>query len=198
MSWYQCYNIYPSFNDIYAHSTNSVLHLSYMHAQMFFLIHSYVYTEEGRNLLKSPTVTVDPLLHTITSAPSMGTFGPPKAIIADTLLNLTPPVPSDVINAPAQGIIRPGGLNRSGFGHGTRNAVSTVTVTLDSLYLINCLKLNAYPDVTTEMQHQQKSFSYTIQISRDNRNWVELFNYRNYTCLATQDLSFPTQAVRYV
>ena len=146
---------------------------------------------------------MDPPLHTMTSSfgQGLGLFSPPKALIADAILNLTPS--SDVTNALPQGALKLG--SRLDFGtlgrRGTRkigdlnsSSVSAVTVTLDSLCLINCLKLNAYP---SEVQHQQKSFSYAIGISRDGQHWVELFNYRNYSCLAAQDLRFPTQAVRY-
>ena len=158
------------------------------------------YVEEGRNLLKSPTVTVDPPLHTMTSALGLGnSFGPPKAIVADTTLNLAPP--PDLANAPVQGTVGSGAPNapvHGGLRLGTRNAgnpnpssVSTVTITLDSLYLVNSLILSVTGG-------QQKAFSYVIRISRDGQHWVELFNYRNYSCVATQDLRFPTQAVRYL
>lgn len=153
----------------------------------------YVCAEEGRNLLKSSTVSVDPPLHTMTSALGMGnSFAPPKAIIADTVLNLSPPPVST--NAPVQSTIESGSRNVRGLARnaGSQNpsSVSTVTITLDSLYLVNCLKLNVTGG------QKKKSFSYAVRISRDGQHWVELFNYCSYRCLASQDLRFPTQAVR--
>ena len=41
-----------------------------------------------------------------------------------------------------------------------------------------------------------KSFSYTVEVSRDKSNWLKLFDYASFACRGMQDLPFPKQAIR--
>ena len=66
------------------------------------------------------------------------------------------------------------------------------TISLNDVYLLNELQLTGYPDLSP----QEKSFSYTIKVSKDKKTWLQLFNYSRVSCFARQNLCFPTQAVR--
>ena len=71
-----------------------------------------------------------------------------------------------------------------------------VTVVLDSVYLLNYLLLKPYPEEPAA-ERSHLGFSYTVEISQDNSNWMMLFDYSSYTCYSTQSLVFPKQAIRY-
>ena len=152
---------------------------------------------ENGNILKSPTVKMD-LPNTITSAAtSDGHFGPPAANVADTMLILKPS--SDSVTITARATIscqsrKASSRKLSKAQSSWESSDNTITITFDNCYLVNHLKLDAYPDTPG---FTQKSFSYTIKISKDNKHWVELFKYRSYSCFSTQVLCFPTQAVRH-
>ena len=68
-------------------------------------------------------------------------------------------------------------------------------VSLDDVYLINYLQMKGYPTISDEKQ-KCKSFSYTVEVSRDKFNWLKLFDYSSFACRSTQNLTFPKQAVK--
>ena len=69
----------------------------------------------------------------------------------------------------------------------------TMIVSLGDVYIVNCLHMRGYPGVPDE---RQKSFSYTVEVSRDKSSWLKLFDYSSFACRSTQDLHFPKQAIR--
>ena len=70
-----------------------------------------------------------------------------------------------------------------------------VIVALDDTYIINYLELKGYPGISDERQ-VGRPFSYTVKVSRDKANWLELFDYSSFACRGAQHLSFPKQAAR--
>ena len=72
------------------------------------------------------------------------------------------------------------------------NLPTMCTISLNDVYLLNELQLTGYPNLSP----QEKSFSYTIKVSKDKKTWLQLFNYSRVSCFARQNLCFPTQAVR--
>ena len=74
------------------------------------------------------------------------------------------------------------------------NLPAVCTISLNDVYLLNELQLTGYPDLSP----QEKSFSYTIKVSKDKKAWLQLFNYSRVSCFGRQNLCFPTQAVRLV
>ena len=77
-------------------------------------------------------------------------------------------------------------------GRACTNLPAVCTISLNDSYLLNELQLTGYPDLPP----QEKSFSYTIKVSKDKKAWLQLFNYSRVSCFGRQNLCFPTQAVR--
>lgn len=73
----------------------------------------------------------------------------------------------------------------------------SVIVSLDDVYLINYLQMKGNSTISDEKQ-KCKSFSYTVEVSRDKFNWLKLIDYSSFACRSTQSLTFPKQAVRLV
>ncbi len=79
---------------------------------------------------------------------------------------------------------------------------SSVVVSLGNTpYLLNDLKFRGYPDVERDGGNLQgivtsKTFSYTVAVSRDQQQWIQLVNYSQFGCSTKQHLCFPTQAAR--
>ena len=44
---------------------------------------------------------------------------------------------------------------------------------------------------------QNERFSYIIRVSKNGKDWIELFNYSMYSCHSIQKLYFPTLAFRW-
>ena len=76
------------------------------------------------------------------------------------------------------------------------SSLFSVTVVFDSVYLLNYLLLKPYPEEPAA-ERPHLGFSYTVEISQDDSNWMMLFDYSSYTCYSTQSLVFPKQAIRY-
>ena len=70
------------------------------------------------------------------------------------------------------------------------------TLTLENTYLVNCLRFEAYRNVP-DYRQLQKTYSYTVSVSRDKSEWLQLFDYSAFACRGRQKLTFPTLAVRY-
>ena len=79
---------------------------------------------------------------------------------------------------------------------------STIILQLNDLYLVNTLKLEGLPMVTSEtlgtQVEEQRPFSYHIKVARDFPEWVTSIDYSNLRCYSKQQLFFPKQAVRWV
>ena len=71
----------------------------------------------------------------------------------------------------------------------------TMIVALDDVYIVNYFIMRGYPDISCE-KLKRKSFSYTVEVSRDKSNWLKLFDYASFACRGMQDLPFPKQAIR--
>ncbi len=77
---------------------------------------------------------------------------------------------------------------------------SSVVVSLGNMpYLLNDLKFQGYPDVERDggnLHGIVTIFSYTVAVSRDQQQWIQLVNYSQFGCSTKQHLCFPTQAAR--
>ena len=69
-------------------------------------------------------------------------------------------------------------------------------LTLENIYLVNCLCFEAFQNAHNHQQ-LQKAYSYTVRVSRDKSNWLQLFDYSAFACRGRQKLTFPTLDVRY-
>ena len=68
------------------------------------------------------------------------------------------------------------------------------TVALDSVYLINQIKFQPYPE---NGRMDSLGFSYTLEISLNGVDWKMLIDYSKYTCYGVQSLALPVIAVGY-
>ena len=68
------------------------------------------------------------------------------------------------------------------------------TVVLDSVYLINQIKFQPYPE---NGRKDSLGFSYTLEISLNGVDWKMLIDYSKYTCYGIQSLALPVIAVGY-
>lgn len=66
-------------------------------------------------------------------------------------------------------------------------------VELGSTFLINQIKMELYDEY-----EDRREYSYYIEVSVDRNNWHRIIDYTNYNCSSTQDLHFPSQAVRFI
>lgn len=82
-----------------------------------------------------------------------------------------------------------------------------VRVTLSQEYLVNTMEIESLPTetnwsrlITTDeigvFNVQNETFSYKIYVSKDGKDWRELFNYSDYNCHSIQKLHFPALVFR--
>ena len=154
----------------------------------------FLFPEVNRNLFTKPTVVFDlatpPTFCTLTGEAYRSYQTPPHQYVADAVIQLGVSRGSSVSSLnqtawPAKRIIC--GSEKLGR--------CTTIIALDDSYLINYLHLKAYPGLSEEEQ-VSKSFSYTVKVSRDKSNWLELFDYSSFSCRGAQHLPFPKQAAR--
>ena len=70
---------------------------------------------------------------------------------------------------------------------------SSVTISFSTIFLVNQLLLEGYPNSDTA---GGKWFSYKAMISLDQKQWTLLFDYSALHCYSLQRLRFPTQAAK--
>jgi hypothetical protein len=84
-----------------------------------------------------------------------------------------------------------------------------VRVTLKQECLVNTIELEGHPTqvngrrfTTTESDDtgvynvQNEALSYKLYVSKDGKDWKELFDYSNYSCHSVQKLHFPPLVFR--
>ena len=85
---------------------------------------------------------------------------------------------------------------------------SLVRVTLEQEYLVNTIELEDRPtranweryiprdDIIGVHNIQNETFSYKIYVSRDGKDWKDLFDYSHHSCHSVQRLHFPPLVFR--
>ena len=85
---------------------------------------------------------------------------------------------------------------------------SLVRVTLEQEYLVNTIELEGHPtpiiwgrfiardDTIGVYNIQNETFSYKIYVSRDGKDWKDLFDYSHHSCHSVQKLHFPPLVFR--
>ena len=165
----------------------------------------------GKNQLKFVT-TVEPNQVIVNYPHQQQHLGSPPQSITEGVVQLGVVQPETVaqpVSGGGGGLSFGGGGLGGGFGGGGfglplggsglqfcgrvgTNLPAMCTISLNDVYLLNELQLTGYPNLSP----QEKSFSYTIKVSKDKKTWLQLFNYSRVSCFARQNLCFPTQAVR--
>ena len=85
---------------------------------------------------------------------------------------------------------------------------SLVRVTLEQEYLVNTIELEDHPipanwerfiprdDNIGVYNIRNETFSYKIYVSRDGKDWKDLFDYSHHSCHSIQKLHFPPLVFR--
>ena len=79
---------------------------------------------------------------------------------------------------------------------------SLVRVTLKQEYLVNTIELEGHPipanreRFVADHNIQNETFSYKIYVSRDSKDWKDLFDYSHHSCHSVQKLHFPPLVFR--
>ncbi len=77
--------------------------------------------------------------------------------------------------------------------------VSSITLMLCDVFLVNKLKFEAYSDSWREdgnFDEIKEPFSYKIEVSKDSNSWMTVIDHSNCKCYFTQQLYFPRKAVQ--
>lgn len=73
---------------------------------------------------------------------------------------------------------------------------------LEALYIINLFKLGmAYMINNIELcllDRDQRSYSYYVEVSIDQQDWIRVIDYTAYLCRSRQQLYFPQRVVKYI
>ncbi|XP_050435293.1 BTB/POZ domain-containing protein 9-like [Adelges cooleyi] len=79
---------------------------------------------------------------------------------------------------------------------GTTDAVTIIK--LDHPSTINYIEMNLYSNDTYSWYSETGNYSYYIEVSMDQNDWVRVIDYSNYDCRLTQRLWFYPRVLQYV